>query len=59
VEDLPDDDDTESTELEDLTTAIFELEDESEETKMRLMIFCFFEDLHRIQDFLHEAWKKY
>lgn len=55
MEDLPDEDDAESTESEDLTAAIFELEEESEETKMSLMIFCFFEDLHRIQDFLNEV----
>jgi hypothetical protein len=38
---------------------VFELEEESEEMKMNLMIFCFCEDLHRIQDFLHEVWRGY
>ncbi len=38
---------------------IFELEYESEEMKMSLMIFCLFEDLHRIQDFLHGIWKSF
>ncbi|ESZ92597.1 hypothetical protein SBOR_7014 [Sclerotinia borealis F-4128] len=37
----------------------YELEDESIEMKMSLMIFYFFEDLHRIQEFLHGVWKKY
>lgn len=37
----------------------YELEEESEETRMSLMIFCFFEDMHRLQDFLHGIWKSY
>ncbi|KAF7869865.1 hypothetical protein EAF04_004649 [Stromatinia cepivora] len=37
----------------------YELEDESIEMRMSLMIFHFFEDLHRIQDFLHGIWKSY
>ncbi|CAL8575762.1 hypothetical protein XPA_001666 [Xanthoria parietina] len=28
-------------------------------TDIAFVIFCFFEDLHRIQDFLKETWKKY
>ncbi|CAD6448453.1 bacde91c-fdf8-4e31-be09-60a505117f4e [Sclerotinia trifoliorum] len=37
----------------------YELEDESVEMKMSLMIFHFFEDLYRIQGFLHGIWKSY
>ncbi|TGO11520.1 hypothetical protein BTUL_0107g00040 [Botrytis tulipae] len=36
-----------------------ELEEESLEMKMSLIIYYFFEDLHRIQDFLHGIWKRY
>lgn len=54
-EELPDIEEAEaSAELE-----VFELEEKSEEVRMSLMIFCFFEDLHRIQDFLHNVWKGY
>ncbi|TVY81856.1 hypothetical protein LSUE1_G002898 [Lachnellula suecica] len=37
----------------------YELEEESEEMKMSLMIFCFFEDMHRLQDFIHDTWRSY
>ncbi|KAF7946036.1 uncharacterized protein EAE97_005074 [Botrytis byssoidea] len=36
-----------------------ELEGESLQMKMSMMIFYFFEDLHRIQNFLHGIWKRY
>jgi hypothetical protein len=36
---------------------IFELQEESEEVNMSLTIFCFFEDLHRIQIFFTESGK--
>ncbi|TGO38949.1 hypothetical protein BHYA_0064g00450 [Botrytis hyacinthi] len=36
-----------------------DLEEESLEMKMSMMIFYFFEDLHRIQNFLHGTWKRY
>ncbi|KAF7872868.1 uncharacterized protein EAF02_008939 [Botrytis sinoallii] len=36
-----------------------ELEEESLEMKMSMMIFYFFEDLHRIQNFLRGIWKRY
>ncbi|KAI6711844.1 hypothetical protein JHW43_005649 [Diplocarpon mali] len=29
------------------------------DTEMAFMIYCFFEDLHRIQDLLKETWKQY
>ncbi|KAJ8060325.1 hypothetical protein OCU04_010659 [Sclerotinia nivalis] len=37
----------------------YELGDESIEMRMSFMNFHFFEDLHRIQDFLHDIWKSY
>jgi hypothetical protein len=40
-------------------TDVWELEEESEETRMSLMIFCFLKDLHRIKEFLHSTWKRY
>lgn len=36
---------------------VLELQEESVEMKMSRIIFCFFEDLHQIQDFLHGVWK--
>ncbi|TEY82776.1 hypothetical protein BOTCAL_0027g00140 [Botryotinia calthae] len=41
------------------TSDTCELEEESLEMKMSMMVFYFFEDLHRIQDFLHGTWEKY
>ncbi|TGO53607.1 hypothetical protein BCON_0120g00040 [Botryotinia convoluta] len=41
------------------TSDTCELEEEFLEMKMSLMIYYFFEDLHRIQDFLHGIWKRY
>lgn len=38
---------------------VFELEEESTDVNISMMIFCFFEDLHVIQDFLHGIWKSY
>lgn len=40
-------------------SATYELEEESIEMKMCLMIFYFFEDLHRFQEFLHGIWENY
>jgi hypothetical protein len=57
VEEPPDVDESEIPE--DNVNSTYELEEESEETKMSLMIFCFFEDMHRLQDFLHDIWKSY
>ncbi|KAF7947868.1 hypothetical protein EAE96_008945 [Botrytis aclada] len=48
-----------SSELNVNTQDTCELEEESLEMKMSMMIFYFFEDLHRIQDFLHGIWKRY
>ncbi|KAI9053040.1 hypothetical protein LZ554_003310 [Drepanopeziza brunnea f. sp. 'monogermtubi'] len=59
VEDLPDVDEEEIISLEDSSDILYELEEESEEMRMCLMIFSFFEDLHRMQDFLHAIWKRF
>ncbi|KAJ5042366.1 uncharacterized protein L3040_004915 [Drepanopeziza brunnea f. sp. 'multigermtubi'] len=55
VEDLPDVDEEEIISLEDSSDILSELE-ESEEMRMCLMIFSFFEDFHRMQDFLRAIW---
>ncbi|KAI4174861.1 MAG: hypothetical protein LQ348_006288 [Seirophora lacunosa] len=40
--------------------AVYELEDEDEfDEELAFVIFCFFEDLHRTQDFVKELWQKY
>ncbi|KAI4131242.1 MAG: hypothetical protein LQ338_001336 [Usnochroma carphineum] len=40
--------------------AVYELEDEDEfDEELAFIIFCFFEDLHRTQDFVNELWRKY
>ena len=57
IEELPDKDDLDVSNYQGGLNIVFELEEESEEMKMSLMIFCFFEDLHRTQEFLHEVWK--
>ncbi|TGO24075.1 hypothetical protein BPAE_0113g00320 [Botrytis paeoniae] len=41
------------------TSDTCELEEEPLEMKMSMMIYYFFEDLHRIQNFLHGIWKRY
>jgi hypothetical protein len=53
VDDLLDVDDNESINSEGV---VYELQEGSETTMMSLRIFCLFEDLHQIQDFLHNAW---
>ena len=40
------------------TSATFELEEEAEAGEMGMAIFCFFDDCHRIRDFLHGVWKR-
>ena len=40
------------------TVEIYELEDQLD-IEHAFIIFCFFEDLHRLQDFLQETWKGY
>ncbi|KAL8638237.1 MAG: hypothetical protein Q9226_009011 [Calogaya cf. arnoldii] len=43
-----------------LEIAVYELEDEDEfDEELAFIIFCFFEDLHRTQDFINELWRKY
>ncbi len=42
----------------DCIVEIYELEDELD-IEHAFIIFCFFEDLHRLQDFLQETWKGY
>ncbi|KAI4221041.1 MAG: hypothetical protein LQ349_007944 [Xanthoria aureola] len=40
--------------------ATYELEDEDEfDEKLAYIIFCFFEDLYRTQDFVNELWRNY
>ncbi|KAL9011045.1 MAG: hypothetical protein Q9173_004081 [Seirophora scorigena] len=40
--------------------AVYELEGEDEfDEELAFVIFCFFEDLHRTQDFVKELWRKY
>ncbi|KAL8689263.1 MAG: hypothetical protein Q9224_004679 [Gallowayella concinna] len=40
--------------------AVYELEDEDEfDEELAFVIFCFFEDLHRTQDFINHMWRKY
>ncbi|KAL8843498.1 MAG: hypothetical protein Q9170_000002 [Blastenia crenularia] len=40
--------------------AVYELEDKDDfDEELAFIIFCFFEDLHRIQDFITELWQKY
>ncbi|KAF4629354.1 hypothetical protein G7Y89_g8792 [Cudoniella acicularis] len=56
VQETPDADENEEV-LDESADYSYELEEESEETKMSLMIFCFFEDMHRVQDFLHSIWR--
>jgi hypothetical protein len=58
VDDIPDEE-LDFLSTEEAATTSFELEEESEEMNMSLMIFCFFEDLHRIQEFLHGVWESY
>ncbi|MCJ1353173.1 MAG: hypothetical protein MMC33_003158 [Icmadophila ericetorum] len=38
---------------------VYELEDDMDDDDIAFMIFCFFEDLHRIQDYIGEIWKSY
>ena len=42
----------------DCVVEIYELEDQSD-IEHAFIIFCFFEDLHRLQEFLQETWKEY
>ncbi|KAG8526668.1 uncharacterized protein KY384_008097 [Bacidia gigantensis] len=38
----------------------YELEDEEEfDADLAFIVYCFFEDLHRTQDFLSDLWRKY
>lgn len=55
VEQLPEIDESEIPE----DNVTYGLVEDSEETRMSLMIFCFFEDMHRLQDFPHDIWKEY
>jgi hypothetical protein len=60
VEELPDIEEVDILEdNEDNIDSTFKLEEESEAMIISLMIFCFFEDMHRLQDFLHDIWKGY
>lgn len=44
----------------DESVIVYELEDEDEfDEELAFIIFCFFEDLHRTQEFVDELWRKY
>ena len=44
----------------DEAVTVYELEDEDEfDEELAFIIFCFFEDLHRTQEFVNELWRRY